>query len=205
MAQKDGYIGLKDFPGDVIRAYEKEGWVFTGRVCIAKNPQAQAVRIHSKALAFGQLRKDSSDIRPALVDQILIFKKQGENQVPITPVANGEMDNEIWINWACGIWTGIKETETLQYARARGTEDEKHCAPLQLETVERCIKMYSNPGETVLSPFMGIGTETYQAVKFGRKAIGIELKSEYFKIACENLKEAEVAKKDMFSQSGMAV
>ncbi len=200
MAQRDGYIGLRDFPGEVIRAYEKEGWIFTGRAFVQKNPQAQAIRVKSKALLFVQLRKDSSDSRPALVDQILLFKKQGENQVPITPVANKEMDNETWIEWANGIWVGIKETDTLQFGVARGQDDEKHIAPLQLGTIERCIKLYSNPSEMVLTPFGGIGSEAYMAVKLGRKATLIELKPEYYKVACENLRKAEsMINRDMFS------
>ncbi len=103
----------------------------------------------------------------------------------------GEMDNEIWIEWANGIWLGIQETETLQCNRARGNEDERHICPLQLGTIERCVKLYSNPGETILSPFMGIGSEGYMAVKFGRKFIGIELKQEYFNMAIKNLVKAE--------------
>jgi DNA modification methylase len=191
MAQRDGYIGLKDFPGEVIRAYEKEGWTFYGRAFVQKNPQAQAIRVKSKALLFVQLRKDSSDSRPALVDQILIFKKPGDNLTPITPVANKEMDNETWIEWANGIWLGISESDTLQFTRARSTDDEKHICPLQLGTIERCIKLYSNPNETVLSPFMGIGSEGYEAVKLGRKFIGIELKESYYNTAINNLKNAE--------------
>ena len=100
MAQKDGYIGVKDFPGAVIQAYEQEGWIFVGRAYVQKNPQAQAIRTKSKALLFVQLAKDSASSRPALIDQILLFRKPGENAVPITPVANGEMDNERWIEWA---------------------------------------------------------------------------------------------------------
>ncbi len=196
MAQKDGYIGVRDFPGEVIRAYEKAGWIFTGRCFIDKNPQAQAIRIKSKALLFVQMRKDSSDSRPALIDQLLLFKKPGENTVPIRPVDNGELDNETWIEWAHGIWLGIRETETLQFHTARSQDDEKHICPLQLGTIERCIKLYSNPGETVLTPFMGIGSEAYIAIKLGRKAIGIELKPEYFNIAVNNLKEAENKSKE---------
>lgn len=192
MSQKDGYIGVKDFPGAVIRAYEQEGWTFVGRAFIQKNPQAQAIRTKSKALLFVQLRKDSADSRPALVDQILLFKKPGDNAVPINPVENGELDNETWINWAHGIWTGISETDTLQYHNARDTDDEKHICPLQLETIERCIKLYSNPGETVLTPFGGIGSEGYQAVKFGRQAVLIELKDSYFDILVRNMKSAEI-------------
>lgn len=191
MAQKDGYIGMRDFPGAVIKAYEDGGWIFVGRAFVQKNPQAQAIRTKSKALLFVQLRKDSSDSRPAIVDQVLLFKKPGDNATPVNPVANGEMDNETWIEWANGIWLNISESDTLQYSTARDTDDEKHICPLQLGTIERCIKLYSNPGETVFTPFMGIGSEAYQAVKFGRNAIGIELKESYFKIAVKNLKECE--------------
>jgi len=109
----------------------------------------------------------------------------------VTPVENGEIDNETWIDWAGGIWTGIRETETLQYSTARDTNDEKHICPLQLDTIERCVKMYSNPGEIVLTPFMGIGSEAYMALKFGRRAIGVELKESYFRVAVQNLREIE--------------
>jgi superfamily II DNA or RNA helicase len=191
MAQRDGYIGLKDFPGDMIRLHMELGWTFVGRAFVGKNPQSQAVRTKSKALLFVQLRKDSSDSRPALIDQVLIFKKPGENAIEIKPVENGEMDNEIWIDWAHGIWNDISESDTLRYSDARAADDEKHICPLQLGTIERCIKLYSNPGETILSPFMGIGSEIYQAIRFGRKGIGIELKESYYKTAVNNLKYAE--------------
>lgn len=199
MAQKDGYIGIKDFPGDVIRAHMDEGWTFYGRAFVQKNPQAQAIRTKAKALLFVQLRKDSSDSRPALIDQILIFKKPGENEVKIEPVKNGEIDNERWIEWANGIWLGINESDTLQYTTARDGDDEKHICPLQLGTIERCIKLYSNPGETVFTPFMGIGSEAYQALKFNRKAIGIELKASYFAIAVKNLRRSDASKVDLFA------
>lgn len=191
MAQKDGFIGIKDFPGDVIRAHIELGWSFSGRAFVQKNPQAQAIRTKSKALLFVQLRKDSSDSRPALVDQILIFTKPGENAVPILPVENGELDNEKWIEWANGIWLGISESDTLQFTTARGAGDEKHICPLQLGTIERCIKLYSNPGEVILTPFMGIGSEVYTAIRFGRKGIGIELKESYYKTAVKNIQIAE--------------
>lgn len=191
MAQKDGFIGIKDFPGAVITAHQKEGWIFYGRAIVTKNPQAQAIRTKSKALLFTQLRKDSSDSRPALLDHILIFKKDGKADVSVTPVKNGEVDNETWIDWAGGIWTGIHESDTLRYAEARTQDDEKHICPLQLGTIERCIKLYSNPGETVLTPFGGIGSEAYQALKFKRKAILIELKRSYFDIAVKNMVQAE--------------
>lgn len=187
LAQKDGYIGIKDFPGDLIRLHIENGWTFYGRCFIQKNPQAQAIRTHSKALLFAQLRRDSSDSRPALVDQILIFKKDGKSEIPVNPVKNNELDNEKWIQWAHGIWTGINETNTLQYYEARSEDDEKHICPLQLETIERCIKLYSNPGEIIFTPFMGIGSEIYQALRYKRKGIGVELKESYFNTAIKNL------------------
>jgi DNA modification methylase len=201
MQMKDGYIGIRDFPGAVIKAHIDEGWIFHGRAIVTKNPQAQAIRTKAKALLFTQLRKDSSDSRPALLDHILIFKKPGKPAVSVNPVANGEIDNEKWIDWAGGIWTGISESDTLQYTTARDKDDEKHICPLQLGTIERCIKLYSNPGETVLTPFGGIGSEAYQAVRFGRIAKLIELKPSYFRIAVENLKtiEHESTADDLFS------
>jgi DNA modification methylase len=191
LLSKDGYIGLKDFPGKVIAAFEERGWIYHGRVTIDKNPQAQAIRTHSKALLFVQMEKDSTWSRPAVGDNILIFRKPGENIVPVKPVENGEMTRDVWIEWAHPIWYGINETDTLQYSVAREKSDDKHICPLQLGTIERCIALWSNPGETVLSPFAGIGSEVYQAVKMGRKGIGIELKQGYFNVAVSNLKKAE--------------
>lgn len=207
LGMKDGYIGLKDFPGAVIKAHEEAGWVYHGWAVVAKNPQAQAIRTKAKALLFVQLKKDSSDSRPAILDRILIFKKPGDRDNPVIPVERGEIDNKKWIDWAGGIWTGINESDTLQYTTARDPEDEKHICPLQLGTIERCIKLYSNPGETVLTPFMGIGSEAYQAIKFGRKAIGIELKPSYFRVAVGNLRDITAKTKtiDLFSYAGLTV
>jgi len=193
MKLKDGYIGMRDFPGDVIRAHEREGWIFVGRAFVQKNPQAQAIRTKSKGLLFAQLRKDSTHSRPALVDQVLLFKKPGETASPVKPVENGELDNETWIKWAHGLWVDIQESDVLKFTHAREEDDEKHICPLQLGTIERCLKLYSNPGEVVLTPFMGIGSEAYQAIRFGRKVIGIELKASYFRSAVEAIREAERA------------
>jgi DNA modification methylase len=198
---KDGYIGVRDFPGDVIEAHTKDGWIFYGRAIVTKNPQSQALRTKAKGLLFTQLRKDSLASRPALLDHILIFKKEGDPEVPVKPVENGEIDNELWIDWAGGIWTGIHESDTLQYTTARDKDDEKHICPLQLGTIERCIKLYTNPGEVVLTPFGGIGSEGYEAVRLGRKAILIELKKSYYRILLQNMKQIESKSKepDLFS------
>lgn len=201
---KDGYIGLKDFPGLVIKAFTDRGWIYHGRVTIDKNPQAQAIRTHSKALLFVQMEKDSTWSRPAIGDYILVFRKPGDNQTPVTPVANGDITREKWIEWAHPIWYGISESDTLQYTTARDASDDKHICPLQLGTIERCIALWSNPGETVLTPFGGIGSELYQAVKMGRKAIGCELKPGYFNVAVKNLKSIEMQPKmDLFQYAAL--
>lgn len=181
-----GVIGLTDFRGATIRAYTEAGFVYHGEVCIDKDPQAQAIRTHSKGLLFVQLRKDSSWLRPALADYILVFRKPGENAVPIHP----DLTNDEWIEWARPIWYGIRESNTLNVVEARSDKDERHICPLQLGTIERTIRLWSNVGETVLSPFAGIGSEGYQSLKLGRRFIGVELKPEYFNVATRNLKRA---------------
>lgn len=200
---RDGYIGLKDFPGMTIRAFEDHGWIYHGRVTIDKDPQAQAIRTHSKALLFNQLKKDSAWSRPALADYILIFRKPGDNPVPVKP----DITNEMWIEWARPIWYGIRESDTLQYTTARSDKDERHICPLQLGTIERCIRLWSNPGELILSPFAGIGSEGYVALQHGRRFVGIELKPEYWQVACRNLAEAERKQneQDLFAMAGVVV
>jgi DNA modification methylase len=194
---KDGVIGLKDFRGDTIRHFQGAGFVYHGEVTIDKDPQAQAIRTKSKGLLFNQMRRDAAWSRPALADYILIFRAPGENAVPIHP----DISNDDWISWARPIWYGIRETETLNVAEGRESEDERHIAPLQLGTIERCVRLWSNPGETVLSPFAGIGSEIYQAVKLGRRGLGIELKPSYYRAAVRNLRRAEAESRplDLFS------
>jgi DNA modification methylase len=202
MLERDGYIGLKDFRGDTIRAFQQNGWIYHGEVCIDKDPQAQAIRTKAKGLLFVQMRKDSAWSRPALADYILIFRKPGENVVPIQP----DITNEDWIHWARPIWYGIRESDTLHVAEARGEDDERHICPLQLGTIERCVRLWSNPGETVLSPFAGIGSEGYESVRLGRRFIGYELKPQYAEVAAKNLRAAEHAKAqgDLFSVAANA-
>jgi DNA modification methylase len=187
MLARDGYIGMKDFRGRTIDAYEANGWIYHGEVCIDKDPQAQAIRTKSKSLLFVQLRKDASWMRPALADYILVFRKPGDNPVPVLP----DLTNEQWIEWARPIWYGIRESDTLQVAEAREDEDERHICPLQLGTIERCIRLWSNPGELIVSPFTGIGSEGYEAVRMGRRFWGAELKQSYFAVAAKNLQAAE--------------
>lgn len=217
-----GHVGLTDFRGDVIRAFQDEGWIFWGETTVWKDPQAQSIRTKTQQLAFSSKNRDSARIRPALADYLLLFKKPGENAVKIQhEVTRGEVTNDDWIEWASPIWTdthaggwltedgnispvwfGIKESDTLNVRAGRDQADERHICPLQLGFIERCVKLWSNPGETVLTPFAGIGSELYTAVKFGRRAIGCELKPSYFRAAVNNLTglEESLAAPDLFSE-----
>jgi len=182
-----GYTGLTDFRGDVIRAYTDNGWYFHGEVTVNKDPQAQAIRTKAHALTFATKNRDSAGTRPALADYLLLFRKPGDNPVPI----KNDVSNDEWIDWAQPVWWDIRETNTLNVRVARDEADERHICPLQLDFIERCVRLWSNPGETVLSPFAGIGSEVYQAVKFGRRGLGIELKPSYWQTAVNNLTDLE--------------
>lgn len=182
-----GIIGLTDFRGDLIRAHVDDGWVFHGEVTIDKDPQAQAIRTKAQALMFVQLHRDSAMSRPAMADYLLMFRKPGDNATPIDP----ECDNDTWIEWARPVWYGIRESATLNTAVAREDADERHICPLQLPLIERCVRLWSNRGETVLSPFAGIGSEGVVAVKRDRRFVGIELKASYWNTAVDNLRQAE--------------
>ncbi len=190
-----GVIGLVDFPGRVITAHLAAGWTYHGRVTIDKDPQAQAIRTHSKGLLFVQMRKDSTWSRPALADTILIFSKPGANAVPVThETPESSLTNDEWIEWARPIWYGIKESDTLNVAIAREDKDERHICALQLGTIERCIRLWSNPGDLVMSAFAGIGSEGFESVRLGRRFIGFELKASYANTAAKNLQTAESLK-----------
>lgn len=182
-----GFVGMADFRGEVIRAHQRAGFNFYGEVTVDKDPQAQAIRTKAHCLMFQTLRRDAAANRPALADYLLIFKKHGENEVPI----DTDVTNEEWIEWARPIWTGIRESDTLQYQSAREDDDERHICPLQLGFIDRCVRLWSNRGETVLSPFAGIGSEGYMAIKRGREFVGCELKPSYWSMAVGNLRAIE--------------
>lgn len=182
-----GVIGMTDFRGDVIRAYQKEGWVYFGEKCIDKDPQAQAIRTKAHSLMFVTKNRDSSHSRPALADYGLIFKKPGERDRPVIT----DITNEEWIELARPIWYGIRESDTLNARIARDSDDERHLTPLQLSFINQFVRLYTNPGETVFTAFGGVGSELYEAVKLGRRAIGIELKASYWKTGCEYLHALE--------------
>jgi DNA modification methylase len=182
-----GFVGMRDFRGEIIKAHMDAGWIFHGEVTVDKCPQAQAIRTKSQALMFTTLNKDSSKTRPALGDYVCLFRAPGDNETPI----KNDVDNELWIEWARPIWTGIRETRTLNARSGRDFDDERHICPLQLDLIERVVRLWSNRGETVLSPFAGIGSEGVESIKHGRKFIGCELKPSYWASAVENLRDAE--------------
>lgn len=206
MLVRDGYIGMKDLSGDMIRLFESVGWVFDARIPIDKNQQAQSIRTHAKGLTMTQKDKDRSWLRPALPDYILKFRKPGDNPIPVNNHMTGdewiELANPTWPNdtdrcaeWgAWATWYGIRETDTLQAAPARDSRDERHICPLQLGTIERCIRLWSNPGETVFDPFGGIGSTGHRAITLNRKTVMIELKPSYYRTMVKNIKDAVTEK-----------
>lgn len=189
---KDGVVGLKDFPGQIIAAHERAGWIYHGRVTIWRCPVVEMTRTKALGLLYKQLKKDSSRSRPGLCDYLLIFRKDGENAEPITHEAE-EFPVEQWQEWASPVWMTVRQTHTLNGAMAREDKDERHICPLQLDVIERALVLYSNPGDVILSPFAGIGSEGYVALKRQRRFCGVELKESYFKQAARFLAEAERA------------
>lgn len=227
----DGYVGLRDFRGDVIRHMQDAGWIYFSEVTIDKNPMLKASRTKESTLLFKTLSKDAAGCRPALADYLLVFRKPGDNPTPIEAGTHerwnperGWITADEWCEWAAPVWyrampkavnehsnapeqanypsrhqltDGIAETDVLRnFVQGRESEDEKHLCPLQLGVIERCIKLWSAPGDIVFSPFSGIGSEGYQAIKFNRRFVGIELKESYYRVAIENLKEAERKSKE---------
>ena len=208
-----GRPGIWDMRGDCIKLFEKAGFWYYGEVTIGKNPQAQSIRTKSQQLQFTQFVKDSTISRPALNDYLMIFKAPGKSEVPVTgkkrinehqAEEREDVTNADWIEWASGvwktdeaglavpypIWEGIRETRTLNERAARKEEDQRHLCPLQLDLIERCVRLWSNPGETVFSPFGGIGSEPYVSLLWDRKAVATEIKEEYYECNVKNCKEA---------------
>lgn len=183
---RHGRKGIRDFRGQTILEMERAGFHFYGEFVIPKNPQAAAIRTKSERLQFAQFTRDSLESSPALNDYMLEFRKPGQQAVPV----KNDVSNEEWIRWASGVWDGIHETDVLSYHAARSDADEKHVCPLQLPVIERCIRLWSNPGEVVFTPFAGIGSEVYTAIRQRRFGLGVELKAEYFAQAVRHCERA---------------
>lgn len=191
MKSKDGVIGLKDFPGENIRLFQDVGFIYHSRVTIWKSPVVEMVRTNALGLLHKQLRKDSSMSRMGLPDYIIIMRKPGENPEPIEHTTE-EYPVDKWQKVAEPVWMDIDQGHTLNAAAAREEKDERHIVPLQLDTIKKCIELYSNSGDIVLDPFGGIMSVPYQAIKMGRKGVGIELKDSYFEQGIKNCKLAEL-------------
>ena len=189
---KEGFIGLRDFSGMILRAFEDAGFVYASRVTIWKDPVIEMQRTKALGLLHKQVKKDSTMSRVGIPDYVMIFRKDGERKNPVT---NTDLPVDLWQKYASPVWMDIDYGNTLQgFRNGREENDEKHICPLQLDTIERLIHLYSNKGDTVFTPFMGIGSEVYQAVKMERKGIGFELKESYFDLAKANVKMAVGAK-----------
>lgn len=215
MKERDGYIGIKDFRGDLIRAFQQEGFIYHSEHCIWKDPLIEATRTKAIGLMHKQLVKDSIKSRSGLPDYLIAMRKDGENEDPIAhehglidfagenAPTSGVISHENWRRYASPVWMDIRQSNTLQGSSAREEEDERHICPLQLDVIERGMQLWSNPGDIVLSPFCGIGSEGYIAVKSNRKFIGIELKTSYYKQALINITNAanEMKSGDLFMES----
>lgn len=211
MKERDGVIGVKDFSGDIIRAFQKAGFVYHSRTLIWKDPLIEATRTKAIGLMHKQLCKDSTISRCGLPDYLLAFRKAGDNPIPVEhpdglqeyygsddPGGSGvKRSHNIWRAYASPVWMDVRQTLTLNYREARCEEDEKHVCPLQLDTIRRAITLWSNEGETVFSPFLGVGSEVYGAVELGRRGVGVELKPSYFQQAIKNLKALEAKQENL--------
>lgn len=187
---RDGFYSIVDFRGDLIRLFQDCGFIFHAENMIRKDPKTAAIRTKNRQLMHGTTKKDSSIVRPGLADYILTFKKPGTNQVPIC----NNIPFDLWCKIAEPVWIEIEEGDTLDYRNARSSDDERHITPTQLKPIEWCYHIWSNKGDTVLSPFSGVASEGYQAVIMDRKYIGIELKESYFDLSVKNIKNAEMQK-----------
>jgi DNA modification methylase len=219
---KDGHIGLYDLPGDTIRCFERAGFYFHSKVTIWKCPVVAMTRTKAIGLLYKQLIKDSAMSRQGIPDEVLTFRKPGDNEEPVThekPNTGAWPDVELppeqtidkggdvfpvslWQKWASPVWMDIDQSDVLPARAAKDEDDQKHLCPLQLEVIRRCIRLWSNRGDIVLSPFAGIGSELYVALQEGRRAIGAELKPSYWRQAVANLEAVERRTGDLFAGVG---
>ena len=198
-----GQTGRYDFRGDTIRHFRDAGFTYYSEITINKNPQAQAIRTHAKGLLFVQLDRDSREMWQAMADYVLVFRTHGTHPVKLET----DITREEWIKLASPVWWDIRETDILPVIAAREEADERHICPLQLPLIRNCIRLWSGPGEVVLDPFNGVGSTGHEALKLGRKYVGVELKPSYYKVAAGNLRAAEASSTtmDMFAAAGIAL
>lgn len=189
MKERDGVIGLKDFPAIIRKIFEDCGFIYHSKVTIWKNPVTEMQRTKALGLLHKQIRKDSTMNRQGIPDYIITLRKPGENPERVSHTHESFPVN-VWQNYASPVWMDIRQSDTLQKKSARDYKDERHICPLQLEVIQRCIELWTNPNDIVLDPFAGIGSVPYTAVKMGRRGIGVELKESYYNQAVNNLEIA---------------
>jgi len=195
---RDGVIGVRDFRGELIRLFQEHGFIYHSEVCIWKDPVTAMQRTKALGLLHKQIKKDSCMSRQGIADYLVTMRKPGENPEPVTHT-NETFPVSLWQRYASPVWMDINPSDTIQYRSAREHEDERHICPLQLEVIRRAVKLWTNPGDLVLSPFAGIGSEGYVAIEEGRRFLGVELKESYFGQACRNLSAAVSKNVDLFT------
>lgn len=187
---RDGYIGIHDFRGDLIRIFQAAGFIYHSEVVIWKDPVVAMQRTKAIGLLYKQLKKDSCMSRQGIPDYLVTMRVPGVNPEPVTKTPDG-FPVDRWQQYASPVWMDVNPSRTLQYMSAREHDDERHICPLQLDVIERALELWTNPNDIVLSPFMGIGSEGWSALQMGRRFVGAELKTSYYKQAVENLRTAE--------------
>lgn len=204
---RDGRAGLRDFPGELIRVHEANGWKYHSRVTVWKCPVTEMQRTKAHGLLYKQLRADSTFSRQGMAEYVLVFRKWAAEGAEIAPVTHTAESFPLsqWQEWASPVWMDIDQTNVLNAKIARDDRDEKHMCPLQLDLIERCVRLWSNQGDVVLSPFAGVGSEGVVALKHGRKFIGFELKRSYWEMATKHLRDAcSVEQLDLFETQEVA-
>ena len=201
----EGYIGLNPFSDKVVREHLDAGWIFHCRIVVWRDPVVEMTRTKALGLLHKQLKKDSAMSRVGMPDYVLVFRAPGDNAAPIAH-AHEDLPVPIWQEWASPVWMDIRQTNVLNVRAARDPDQEKHICPLQLDLIERALVLWSNPGDVVFSPFMGIGSEGFVSVKTGRRFVGTELNETYWRQAVQNLKdaEAEASRPNMLTDAGAA-
>lgn len=202
-----GVVGLYDFPADIREVHEAAGWTYHSRITVWKDPVVEMQRTKALGLLYKQIQTDATRNRQGLPDYVLVFRKTPEDEAADTDRVGHDAKQfpvDQWQRWASPVWMDINQTNVLNVKTAREDKDERHLCPLQLDLIERAIRLWSNPGDTVFSPFMGIGSEGWGALKSGRRFIGSELKPAYFRQAVKNLREAEASEASLFDLAGVA-
>jgi len=187
--ERDGFIGISDFRGELIKIFQDAGFIYHSEVVIWKNPVTAMQRTKALGLLYKQLKKDSCMSRQGIPDYLVTMRKPGDNPERVTHT-NESFPVALWQKYASPVWMDINQSNTLNKSIARESKDEKHICPLQLDVIERAVELWTNPGDIVFTPFLGIGSEAYQSLKMGRRAVGIELKESYFNQAVVNCKDA---------------